>query len=301
MITSSDFFGIKELYDVEIKFKNLLEVDNKVYEPGETLIRFNKLSIASFMQQKETTEYSGGQNDLPLVFSEFDGEFQLNFSNGLTNLLSWALISNSKIKNVSESISIYETLEQTLEDNYLYVDLKFTPNADQFMLAAQENPQLEPLPMGRRNELKLKPLNKNPNKFFFVYDENMVKIEPEDYSILSNRIYFNKSYEKVYINYTSDFNCKKIECGDRLNNLFYSLTAKTTLKLEENGETKTLVIKMPKIKIFSNLNFTLGENLSNPTACNFSIKSYFNTEGTITNKNPCSFLILDKEITGEYI
>lgn len=301
MITSFDFFGIKELYDVEIKLRNLLDIDGTTYEPGETLIKFDKLSIASFSQQKEVTEYSGGHDDLPLIFSEFDSEFQLNFSNGITNLIEWALISNSKIKTTVESISVQEVLNQTISEEYLYADLKHMPNADQFVLAAQANPNNEPLPMGRRNELSLKLVNKNPNKFLFLYDNNMKRIPSNEYLILSNRIYFTNSYPKVFVNYTSNFDCKKIENGDRLNNLFYSLSAKTTLKLEENGKTQTMVIKMPKIKILSNLNFNLGENLTNPSNCNFSIRSIYNEEGTLTNKSPCSFIILDQELTGEYI
>jgi len=84
-------------------------------------------------------------------------------------------LSNSKLRETKEkSVSFNEVIRTYENEDYCYVDLKYCPNACDKM-GAQPNPYNEPMPMGRRPELLLKPLPPSKKKWIFVYDEDTGK------------------------------------------------------------------------------------------------------------------------------
>jgi len=155
------------------------------------------------------------------------------------------------------------------------VDLKYYPNSCNQLMGIQPNPELEPMPMGRRPELMLKPLPPSKTKWIFVYDiETGRRIR--DFEIYRNRIYFKENIRRVEIDYTFNYEDKirTIEVGNRLLNGFLRLTGKMSVKDEKSGEVTTAILEMPKIKLSSSLSMRLGKNYEQSSVSDFFFVGY---------------------------
>lgn len=189
MKTLEAFSGIKELYDVSIRLNKPLEIGNKKLDTNEAIISFKTAEIAQINEQRSSTSANGGYHNPALVNWEVDKEIIFGLTHGVLTPTSWSLLSNSQQSEPSiKSVQMFEELRCTEECDYCFIDLKYSPNNVE-RLGAQPNPDFEPLPMGRRPELMLKPLPPSLSKWIFLYDaETGCRIR--DFEIFQNRIFF---------------------------------------------------------------------------------------------------------------
>ena len=293
------FAGIKELYDVSIRLNRPLEIGNRKFNINETILSFKTAEIAQIQEKKKEVMARGGLHNNPLVFWEIDKEMGFALTHGVLSATSWALLSNSKINEPKfKSVAYNETLH-TVEDNeYCYVELKYYPNGIEERLGAQPNPNFEPLPMGRRPELMLKPLPPSKIRWIYCYNEE-TGLPIRDF--YGNKIFFQKPYRKVMVDYTFTYEDKirELDIGNRLFNGFLRLDAKMSVKDEKSGEVTTAILELPKIKLSSNLSMRLGKNYESSTVSDFYFTGYpeeDSKKGTVAK-----ITFLDKELTGDYI
>lgn len=226
----------------------------------------------------------------------------MNFAitHGVLSSTSWSLLSNSKINEPRyKSVSFSEELSAIEDETYCYIQLKYCPNAIDRVWGAQPNPNFEPLPMGRREELMLKPLPPSKKKWIFCYNiETGLPIR--DFSIYGDKVFFKKSYRKVLVDYTFTYEdkIKELDIGNRLSNGFLRLDAKMSVKDENSGEVTTAILELPKIKLSSNLSMRLGKNYENSTVSDFYFVGYPDEE---KNGTVAKITFLDKELTEDYI
>lgn len=295
-------FGAKELFEINIKLNQPLEIEGKKYEVNETILLFDKAQLATINQSKNDTQSTGGYHNNVLVNWEIDKELSFALKNGVLSPISWAILSNSKINNdKKKSIPMVETLDVIADNDYSFVDLLFVPNATEKM-AIQENPNLEPMPMGRRPELALKPLPPSKNKFFFVYDyETGERIK--HFEVFGNRLYFQKDYKKVCIDYTfwHEGKSKTLEVGNRLTNGFLRMTAKMNIKDENTGKINTAIIDLPKIKINSSLSIRLGSGASEITVSDFYFTAYPDEKIRREDQTTSKITFLDVNLDKDYL
>lgn len=243
----------------------------------------------------------GGLHNNPLVFWEIDKEMGFALTHGVLSSTSWALLSNSKINEPKfKSVPLCETLHTIEDEKYCYVELKYCPNSIEGQLGAQPNPEFEPLPMGRRPELMLKPLPPTKLRWIFCYDTE-TGFPIREFQVYGNKIFFYEPYRNVMVNYTFTYEDKirVLEVGNRLFNGFLRLDAKMSVKDEISGEVTTAILEMPKIKLSSNLSMRLGKNYESSTVSDFYFTGYpeeDNKKGTVAK-----ITFLDKELTGDYI
>lgn len=296
-----NFVGIKELSDVSIRLNAPLEIGNKKYDINETILSFKTAEIAQINEVKDNTWARGGYHNRALVNWEIDREMRFAISHGVLSPTSWAILSNSALKEpVWKSIQYGEEVHAIEEGEYCYADLKHLPNATNELLGMQPNPDNEPLPMGRRPELMLKPLPPSKTKWIFVYDlETGERVR--EFEIYRNRLYFKKRLRKVYVDYTFTFNEKirEIEVGNRLLNGFLKLDGKMSVKDEKTGSVTTAILEMPKIKINSSLSILLGKNYDNSTVSDFFFTGY--PVGAKEDERLAYITFLNMDITGDYI
>lgn len=298
-----NFSGMKELYDVTIRLNNPIDFNGKKFNVNESLLVFKTAEIAQANEQKINTQTRGGYHNIPLINWEVDKEMSFAISHGVLSPVSWALLSNSKIEMPkTKSVSYNEILKPMEDDNYCYVDLKYCPNHCNCIIGAQGNPHNEPLPMGRRPELMLKPLPPSKDKFIFIYDCDTGK-KIIDFEIYQNRIFFKNSYRQVYVDYTFTYEdkIKVIKVGDRLFNGFLSLTGKMSVKDEKSGEVTTAILEIPKIKLSSSLSMRLGKNYDESTVSDFFFVGYPDENIRREKQSVCKITFLDKELSGDYI
>jgi len=63
-------FGLKELTDLTLKATYPIEISGKTFEPGEVLVRFDKIQIANFKEIASRVSASGGYGNTSLVVWE---------------------------------------------------------------------------------------------------------------------------------------------------------------------------------------------------------------------------------------
>jgi len=176
--------------------------------------------------------------------------------------------------------------------------LKYIPNHIDGKWGIQGNPENEPLPMGRREWLPLKPLPPKRDKYIFCYDlETGNRIM--NFEVAGNKVIFKGNHNKVMVDYTFDYDddIVELDVGNRLFNGFLNLTGKMTTKEHFSGETRTAILEIPRIKIYSNLAVKLGSLYQDPIVSEFYFTGYPEEGRQAENESVCKITFLKHELT----
>ena len=101
-------FGLKELYDTRIKATYPMKINNREIEPGETIALFDKIQIANFDEVKSFVAATGGFDNRPHVIWQDTKALNLVFTQGIFSRTQFALLSNSKLVQLTDN-SFYIT------------------------------------------------------------------------------------------------------------------------------------------------------------------------------------------------
>lgn len=257
-----DNFGIKELYDVQIKAIFPIEIGNKTYEPGESIIRFNKIQVSTLTERKSRRSARGGYGNIRLIDWENTDEVSFILSEGIISKVGLALLSNSILTKSEENNGIVIPYSQILESNQEgVINTKFQPV--------------------------------NDNTLFIYNKDTGEKIKPV--KIEENHIYIDENFTNVIVDYTFNYMNKSENyfIGKKLFNGYLKLEGKIRLRDDEDGHIKTGIIEMPKIKIMSDLKLRLGRDVS-PYVYQFNIIGV--PVGARNDRYVCKISILDTEL-----
>lgn len=297
-----DSYGIKELYDVSLRTNKPIVLGKRKFDINEAILRFKQVELAQMNEQKKIVSATGGFGNANLIDWETDKSINFGITNGVLSPISWSLLSNSELNEGGEkSVQYYEELKTVETDEYSYCVLKYFPNSCGCKMGAQPNPDLEPLPMGRREELLLKPLPPSLKKWIFVYDKDTQK--KVDFKICGNKLILPEGVRSVLVDYTFDYQdiMAEIEVGNRLQNGFFRLDGKMSAKDDKTGRVTTVLIEMPKIQLSSNLSVRLGRECEYSVVSDFFFTA-FPPEDQPRQKRPvANITFLNTELSGEYI
>lgn len=296
----NQFSGIKELYDVDIRLTQPLDICGRHFDINESIINFSKAEIGQISQHMETTEIKGGYKGNFLLDWNEDKQVQFALSNGILSPLSLSILSNSQLLKRNTCSVPYQEECKVIEDdnNSWYCLTKYIPNHIDGTFGLQGNPNNDPMPMGRKRDIPLKPLPPSPDKYLFCYDIDTGK-KILKFEVLGNKIIFKGEHKNVKIDYTFDYNedILDLTVGKRLIESSVRLTAKTTFKDQTTGETKTAIINIPNMRLRSELNLRLGEFVDNPVMSNLYFVAYPKTGGG----GIFEIRLLSRELTGDYL
>lgn len=260
-----NYFGFKELYDVSIKAIFSIQIGDKVYEPNETILNFEKVIISSLNESKIRQSATGGKGNEELIYWEDTREVNFSLSQGIISKEGFALLSNSQLitqENYSLPIDFKEKKETNENGEIL---LKYSPNKDDTL---------------------------------FIYNAATGE-KINNYTLTDNLLILGEPFKEIIINYTFNYD-KKIQIlkvGERLTNGYLKLTGKMRLKDDFDGHVKTGIIEIPKIKLMSDLSLRLGEQ-AGPQVSTFYISGYPIDDRR--EKTVCKIIFLDNEIDGDF-
>lgn len=298
-----ELVGMKEMYDVNIRLNDPITIGSRQYDINETILSFDKAEIAQLQQQKSVKSARGGYGNRALIDWEMDKECTFAITHGLLSLSSWAILSNSKIgEEQKKSVNYREKIKVIEDDDFWFVDLKFIPNHIDGEWGIQGNPNNEPMPMGRKPWLPLKPLPPQRDKYIFCYDcETGRRIM--NFDICGNRVIFHGDHREVLVDYTFDYDdgIRELNIGSRLFSGYLNLTAKMTTKDYFDGQPRTAILEIPKLKLNSNLAMRIGQNVENPVISDFYFTGYPNEGRRIEDEVVCKLTFLNTELTGDYV
>ena len=220
-------FGLKELYEVSLKATYLIEVKNRTIEIGETVAVFDRIQLANFSEIKKFVSANGGFDNRPRVWWEETKEIQLNFTQGVFSKSVMALMTNAKLLKSEGNSVVAINCRETVETN-------------ENGIAIVKHEISSPI---------------------FVYDTSTGE-KITDYSISGNQLLTSQAYTDILVDYYYNYDngYEIMSFGNSLTNGYFSLEGKTRVKDDITGQVKTGIIKIPKLKLLSNLSMRLGND-----------------------------------------
>lgn len=221
--------GFKELYDVSLKTTFPIEMGDQKIEANETIAVFDKIQLANFVENKKFFTARAGTDDRALIWWEESKEVQVSFSQGVFSKIQMALMTNAKLLNSEGVSSVDIHRREVLEsDDKGKVYTKYAINLD---------------------------------RPYFVYSQSSGE-KIIDAAVNGNTVFTGKAYEEVLIDYYYNYsnNYEMFTIGSPLTNGFVSLEGKMRVKDDITGQVTTGIIKIPKLKLLSNLSMRLGQD-----------------------------------------
>ena len=261
----SEEFGLKELYDLTLKATYPIELDNRVFEPGEIIARFDKIQIANFREITSRVNARGGKYNTAIITWEDPKEIQLNFTQGVFSKRQFALLSNAKLAKISSA-------EPILLSN------SFQGESDE---------------EGKIQLPNMKVAN------VFVYDaKTFEKIKPINIDLEKGEIVIDQKYCDVQVDYQYNYTngASIVEIGHKLIEGFLLLEGKTRVKDDITGKTHTAILRIPRLKLVSDLSMRLGRE-AGPLLANFSAVGVPPVSGR--DKKVMEMLFLSDDIDAE--
>lgn len=230
-----DLFSMRDLKDVYIKATRPIEIDGRTIESGEILMAFDKLQIASLNEIKEHVAARGGYDNRGRVFWDTTREINLQFCAGVFSKLQFGLLSTTKlIQKTQEKPTLVSTQEKKETDKEGDVELSHIPAQNLFLYRRETG-----------------------EKIAFTQEEEILHVGEPYLDVIA-------SYEWEY---QGDAHLAQV--GNNLLKGFVSFEAKTRIQDDKTGEFETVLIKIPKLKLLSDLSIRLGDQ-ANPAVGNFA-------------------------------
>jgi hypothetical protein len=261
---SESMMSFKEMYDVHLKLTYPIEVGNRYFDEGETIAHFDKIHIAGLNQIKEVVSANGGFDNRAHVFWENTKEIQLSFSQGIFSKTQFALMSNSKLLTTEQGEEILITKTESVETD------------------EQGHAMLSEIPA---------------EKVFVYKKETGERISP--YLIEKNKLGFTVPFMEIIVTYQYQYknSAEIVRIGHGLMKGYLELEGKTRVKDDITGQTVTGIIKIPKLKLMSDLSIRLGAQ-ANPVVGNF--KAIGVPVGSRGNSYVSEFYFLSNDIDSDF-
>lgn len=258
-------FGLKELYSVVLKATYPIEMEGRKFESGEVIARFDKIQIANFRELTSRVSANGGKHNPALVVWEDPREIQLTFTQGVFSKRQFALLSNANLIKIAPADKILISAHFKGEsDDEGIVQLEKENVSNVFVYNA-------------KTFEKIKPINVDLEKGVLVIDQNYCDVEVDF------------QYE-----YTNDVSVMNI--GQKLIGGFLLLEGKTRVKDDITGKTRTAILRIPRLKLVSDLSMRLGRE-AGPLLANFAAVGY--PVGNGKSQKIMEMLFLNDDIDAE--
>ena len=228
-------FSMKEIYDVSLKATYPMRIKNRDYEIGEVITIFDKIQISTLEEIKRRVAATGGYDNRARVIWEDTRQIDFSFTQGIFSEIQLAMLGNSRLIEKEKGTNIVIAKREILEsDENGEIELKEKPFGGVYIYICETGEKL------KEYELKEKTLV-IPNKYTDVIVD----------------------YNYNYTNGGTD-----MIIGRRLIDGFVFLEGKTKVKEDITGIDRTGILKIPKLKLMSDISIKLGTK-ANPVNSNF--------------------------------
>ena len=231
-------FGLKELYDLTLKATYPIEMAGRKFEPGEVIARFDKIQIANFREITNRVSANGGFDNRAHVIWEDPKEIQLNFTQGIFSSRQFALLCNSHL--------VYQSPEENIS-----VPIHFKGETDENGVISVDKTNISNV---------------------FVYDAKTYgKIAPTIIDLEKGIIVLDRPFTDVEIDFDYNYQNGATSCylGRKLIEGYLQLEGKSRVKDDITGKTRTAILRIPRLKLVSDLSMRLGREAT-PVLANFN-------------------------------
>ena len=258
-------FGLKELYDLTLKATYPIEIGDRVFEVGEVIARFDKIQLANFREVTKRVEAKGGFDNRSHIIWEDPKEIQLNFTQGIFSATQFALLSNSNLISKTCDDEVYIPSHDFYEsDEDGVIQLKFSPVKEVFVYDAKTHEKITPK--------------------FVNLEKGLMSIED--------------GYHDVEVDFLYLYPNQAASCivGQKLIQGYLRLEGKSRVKDDITGKTRTAILRIPRLKLVSDLTMRLGREAA-PVLANFNAIGL--PTGERGNKQIMELLFLSDDIDAD--
>ena len=231
-------FGLKELTDLTLKVTYPIEMAGRIFEPGEVIARFDKIQLANFKEVTSRASANGGFDNRSHVIWEDPKEIQLSFTQGIFSARQFALLSNARL------------VDRQGEEGII-ISGHYSGESDE--------------------EGKIL-VGKEGISDVFVYDaKTYEKIAPKSVDFKNGEIVIDFEYKDVEVDFNYRYYEKVTSCilGRKLIQGYLQLEGKSRVKDDITGKTRTAILRIPRLKLVSDLSMRLGREAT-PVLANFN-------------------------------
>ena len=258
-------FGLKELTDLTLKVTYPIEMAGRIFEPGEVIARFDKIQLANFKEVTSRASANGGFDNRSHVIWEDPKEIQLSFTQGIFSSRQFALLSNAHLVDVQGEDGVLISCHYSGESN-------------------EEGKIL---------------VDKQDISDVFVYDaKTYEKITPKSVDFKNGEIVIDSEYRNVEVDFNYRYYNKVTSCilGRKLIQGYLQLEGKSRVKDDITGKTRTAILRIPRLKLVSDLTMRLGREAT-PVLANFNAIGL--PTGERGNKQIMELLVLSDDIDAD--
>ena len=258
-------FGLKELTDLTLKVTYPIEMAGRIFEPGEIIARFDKIQLANFKEITSRASANGGFDNRSHVIWEDPKEIQLSFTQGIFSSRQFALLSNARL------------IDRQGEEGIL-ISCHYSGESDE--------------------EGKIL-VDKQDISDVFVYDaKTYEKITPKSVDFKNGEIVIDSEYKNVEVDFNYRYYNKVTSCvlGRKLIQGYLQLEGKSRVKDDITGKTRTAILRIPRLKLVSDLTMRLGREAT-PVLANFNAIGL--PTGERGNKQIMELLFLSDDIDAD--
>ena len=231
-------FGMQELYFVQLKSTYPIEIKGKQIAAGEVVAAFDKIQIANFSEiHKEASAQGGYQNRKLVIWNKTEG-VDLVFTQGIFSKTQLALMNNMRLISLSDNQVVRIAQRDELETD---------------------------------SEGKITLTHVPIDSWIFVYNKETGEKLTGLSKIGERTLQTSLVYKDVIVDYEYGYD-NGIDVsfiGEDIFEGYVTLEGRTRIKDDITGETHTAIIYIPKLKITSDFNLTLGQN-AQPVVGKFS-------------------------------
>lgn len=222
-------FGMQELYFVQLKSTSIIEINGRTIAEGEVIAAFDKIQIANFKEiHREAAAQGGYQNRKLVIWNRTEG-VDLVFTQGVFSKTQLGLMHNSRLLSLGDNQVVRIAQRDELEtDSNGIITLTHEPI----------------------------------NNWIFVYNKETGEKLTELVRTGTDTIQTPLVYKDVIVDYEFGYdNGADVSfIGEDIFEGYVTLEGRTRIKDDVTGKTHTAIIYMPKLKITSDFNITLGQN-----------------------------------------
>ena len=222
-------FGMQELYFVQLKSTSIIEINGKQIAAGEVIAAFDNIQIANFKDiHREAAAQGGYQNRKLVIWNRTEG-VDLVFTQGVFSKTQLGLMQNARLVKVDNSQVVRIAQRDELETN------------DEGIITLTHEPI---------------------GNWIFVYNKETGEKLTGLNRIGLQQIQTPLVYKDVIVDYEYGYdNGANVSfIGEDIFDGYVSLEGRSRIKDDVTGKTHTAIIYIPKLKITSDFNLTLGQN-----------------------------------------
>lgn len=254
----NDLFSFQELESVVLKTIAPTTLNGKKYPTGTVMAIFDRISIAALQAENKATKAKSTKTEI--IWESLE-DIQLTFAQGVFSLLHFNFMTNSKLfKKGTDSETIITQVEKLTTDENGKLSLIYPSNGKHTFYS--DDSVVEPI------------ASEEGKHFTFEYPYLPLTVV----------------YEFLYYKETA-----MVEIGNPLTSVLMSLEGRVPI-LTEKGERLTGILRIPKLKIISNLRIEVGKQ-ANPNVAVFQGVAI--PDGPRNNTRVAEFEMLYEELSAE--